>query len=429
MPHSSSTHTRRSRTPSRSRQGHFVVVPEAQQVLTNPFPEPKTHKVTVDLQSGRGVGIVMSDRFVPGTNSTNSFPRHVEITKLGPNNIFQGTSVHLGQQILAVQGESITTAFQSASRMKKAIKAYKERRGQGQSHLLSVLTCEPVLAPFCTLFAVNLDESSPGINFDSACSRSLVKVSYLYRKRASPFRGRIKPGDIILAINGQPVSTPEAAYQLLFQARQQGNFLTTIYAVDMSELCQSITQQVQADHLVPQNRTSIAEERVWRDLKLVSNNKDELMNKSSHKESNAATKDMVSLMCENANHHKTLVSTLVFDKESLLLQDAHVPTAFLAVHKNNSASRSALGLDARYFSVVVPFVQKFNGFLQETLDELIESVGCAIWQRGHGGTLASSLPVGRSSSVPRPSAPMEMEVDDEDIPTVEAAIIVSDVSL
>jgi hypothetical protein len=86
---------------------------------------------------------------------------------------------------------------------------------------------------FIQVVAAPFWKHNPGINFSSTRGRTLVTVSKIFK--SGPFMGNpyVRQGDIVLAVNGIPVSKPEEADRALRMPQANGS-VTVLHTIDMN---------------------------------------------------------------------------------------------------------------------------------------------------------------------------------------------------
>lgn len=352
-------------------------------LLTDPFPVPELCVETVSKAGKVGAGI--SDRFQEGVDKTKTFPHHVVIARLSPESPFQGTSVKLGHQVIAVNDDFVVTALQGA----KLIRESKD--------FVTLTTSAVVEAPYCRHFAVGLSDSHPGVTFDSACNNSLVYVSKVYKN--GPFRGFMNQGDIILAINGKAVSSPTDATNALLAAYTEKKPFVTIYLVDIHALRRSLTHQCMS-YFVAANPK---EAEFWKKVSLQDNKN----NQAELETNDQRTKGLVVNQGGSFSFRvagKVVTQGLQFDQNDFHIQDTE-PYLHLVAQSDWGTlgyENPALFYKGKYRTMVIPFIQRFNSLLEENLTPLRESIAVAIW-RQHTGYIPPE------PSVPEPNVPAPIQ--------------------
>lgn len=105
---------------------------------------------------------------------------------------------------------------------------------------LKFLVCEEPSSLCVQVVAAPFFKHSPGINFSSTRGRTLVTVSKIFKRRgaSAAFASKtqyLHPGDIVLAVNGIPVSKPEEADRALRMPLADGS-VTVLHTIDMGWL-------------------------------------------------------------------------------------------------------------------------------------------------------------------------------------------------
>jgi len=200
---------------------------EAVRILTDPFiVAPRLIETTVQKLPSSKLHI----RFAwDGKKSSR-----VEISNIEKESPFYDTPLNVGHIVLAINSVAILDPKQAVDLV------------QSSENKVSITTiCPPSAdeAPFCKLVAAATARQHPGIIFNTCRERCLVQVSRVFSR--GPFAGtHLRQGDVVLAVNGVPVSTPEQAEKVLRQSVESSN--TVLYVVDMANYRQSIMQELQS---------------------------------------------------------------------------------------------------------------------------------------------------------------------------------------
>ena len=136
----------------------------------------------------------------------------IRITGLTETSPLHGSAIRsrpggAGQLLLAVNGNPDMSNAAAAAKLI----AKSTQRGT----VLKLLICEDPGASCLHVIAAPSWKHSPGINFGSTRGRTLVTISKIFQR--GPFTGNphLNQGDIVLAVNGIPVSKPEEADRAL----------------------------------------------------------------------------------------------------------------------------------------------------------------------------------------------------------------------
>jgi hypothetical protein len=183
------------------------------------YPVPTILSTTVARKDGTmPIGISFAD---------------LEITKLSESSPLQGTSVQPGQTCLMINGRLVTSAKQAVGLI----------RGTSAGELVFT-TCNLPAGTKMVSAAVS-KHTGPGVNFDSTRGRTLVQISKVFKK--GPFKdSSLVAGDIVLAVNGAPVSKPEDADLLLHQACNDHNCMVSIYVLNLNAFRSARLQEARA---------------------------------------------------------------------------------------------------------------------------------------------------------------------------------------
>jgi len=331
-------------------------------LLTDPFPVPEVKTTTIPKIGKVGAGI--SDRFQEGVDRMKTFPHHIVIARLSDESPLRGTGVEVGHQVMAVGDNHVVTAVQGAKEIRDA------------TDTLTLTTAEVVTAPYCRHFAIKLSPANPGINFAPACNRSLVQVALVYKD--GPFAGFVNAGDIILAINGVAVSSPEAADEAL-----KKNFddpFVTIYIVDIHALRRSLTHQVMSYYAAANPKDAID----WKQVSLKDNDRNQELETGDFRTKGRVINLDGSFSFRVAG--KVITKGLLFDQDSLKMRDTE-PYLHLVAQSDWGTlgyENPSLFYKGKYRTMVIPFISRFNALLGESLGPLRETVGRQVWRQHTG---------------------------------------------
>jgi len=318
----------------------------------------------------------------------------VRVAKVKDDSPLKDSPIKVGQIVLALNSVVATTALQASNLIKES------------GPIVSFTTLSDPSAvenPFCKLVSAPTSRQYPGIKFDSTRDRCLVQISRVFPH--GPFAGTdLHQGDIVLAVNGEPVSTPSQAEKLLQGGPNKAPY-TVLYVVDMSEYRQSILQELQ---VTP----------IYHDIAL---------------EKGDSEKEMRLKLGEN-----TLVKLeLDFNSQHLVDHEAHLQVASLP------KSQGARGYNQMYTTVVMPFMEAFNDGIEKRMEILEEAVNCEVWQSTYMAEPAESthnITLATSAGDRRPRRQEEDQynnssqscssatIDDAEIP-IAPAIIVTDLEV
>eukprot|EP00978_Attheya_sp_CCMP212_P041045 scaffold230623_cov57-Attheya_sp.AAC.4 len=180
--------------------------------ILDPYPVPIAVTISIAKTPGQPLGITMKN-----INHTT-----VTVTGISPDSFVKGTSIQVGTEILAINGESTYNARESSQIIRR-------------SAFLELTTFDETASrsPFCYVEVAPTSKINPGISFDSCCDRTMVMVADIFL--SDPSRTRLRVGDIVLAVNGVPVWKPEEADSEQLKAVCNSKSLV-LYCVHMDAL-------------------------------------------------------------------------------------------------------------------------------------------------------------------------------------------------
>lgn len=299
---------------------------EAVRVLTKPFPFPS--RLIQQVRATKSPSGKLGIKFVRDRRKGG----RVKIGTINEDSSLKNTEVKVGHAVIAINSTAVLNPEHAASLI-----------GESGPEVSITSLCSPATKdpPFCKLVSAPTSKEHPGINFDSSRKRCLVQVARVFSH--GPFAGSdLRQGDIVLAVNGVPVSKPEEAEQVLLQSLDLPN--TILYVVDMAEYRRSILTELQIKHSF----------RNFRLEKIKSTSGDQ----------------KVILKTGAAE-----LTTLEADYEMQYFLDSKA-------HGSCSCSRCPKG--RRYHKTcsrfVLPFLEAFNSKMEERMLILEEAVFCAAWK-------------------------------------------------
>lgn len=158
----------------------------------------------------------------------------VLVDRISPDSPLQGSTVKVGSEILAVNGEAVHTAPQTS-------------RLLGAYHKIEITTLNPEsrpASPFCYIEVAPTSKINPGVSFESCCHGTLVMIGQVFvgqDPQTGKRRTRVKRGDLVLAVQGQAVYQAHDATRLQIDAARQSQ-ACVLYCVDMDGLRRHICQ-------------------------------------------------------------------------------------------------------------------------------------------------------------------------------------------
>jgi len=315
---------------------------DAVRILTEPFPVPNFIQVIVEKTPSGRLGIHFS--------WTGRKGDRVQVSKIAEDSPLQDTYLKVGHSVLTVNSVFAGTALRAS-----------ELILNGPKQVSITATSDPcsVKAPYCKLVSAPTSaQQHPGISFSASRDRCLVQVSRLFSR--GPFnRSNVSLGDIVLAVNGIPVSTPEEADQALREGLNPDTPFTVLYVVNMQEYRQSVLQEIQVSPTYHDIRLEKADKR----------------GKG---------------ICLKVGEHVLAQLELDFDSQHLVDQEAHLQVASLP---KNSQPGSIRRYNKVYRDVVAPFLKDFNEGMEKRMAILEEAVARAAWEHS-----VSKQPAARSTN-------------------------------
>jgi PDZ domain len=297
-------------------------------VLAEPFPAPEIVKVTFGKPASGKVGVHF--RWGGGRGD------RVRISKIAKNSPLQETRVNVGHLVLAINGVAAVSAIQAACLI----------RDSGPNVTIATLEESLVTAPFCMLITAPSSKHHPGVNFNSTRDRCLVQVSRVFSK--GPFAGSgLHVGDIVLAVNGVPVSKPEDADRELREA--QGQPYTILYVVNMAAYRISVLKELRASS-------------IFHNVRLL-----------GEEPSLNLCKEVVFAVGEEE------YAKLEFDFETQHLVDRK---AYLRLTSFAKERGGDFKFERPYRTKVLPFLVTYNDGMEARMRILEEAVCCAAWKHG-----------------------------------------------
>jgi len=307
---------------------------EAVRVLTEPFPFPshliQNVRATKSRPSGKlGIKFVWDGR--KGSR--------VKVGKIHEDGSLKNTELKVGQTVLAINSTAVLNPEQAGSLV-----------GASGPEVFITSLCAPTTKdpPFCKLVSAPTSREHPGISFDSSRKRCLVQVARVFSH--GPFAGSVlRQGDIVLAVNGVPVSKPEEAEQVLLQSLNLPN--TVLYVVDMAEYRRSILTELQTTQSFRNNRLE----------RIKSNSGDQRV-------------------CLKTGAAELTNLEVDYEKQYFFDSKSH---GFCGTRSRGPRGRR---YQKTYTRFVLPFLEAFNSRMEERMLILEEAVFCEAWNHGISNT-------------------------------------------
>jgi hypothetical protein len=188
--------------------------------IDDPYPVPAVGTVRIERAPGQSVGIKVK----------NADANTVIVSGLSENSLLRSTTLSVGQEILAINGEAVHNVKQATSIIKSCTDL-EFTTFDFDTLVLSDARSNP--SPFCYVEVAPTSAINPGVSFASCRARTMVTIGDVFLSDTS--RTRLRIGDIVLAVNGTAVWKPEQADEEQFKTAKSGKSLV-LYCVDMEAL-------------------------------------------------------------------------------------------------------------------------------------------------------------------------------------------------
>jgi hypothetical protein len=172
----------------------------------------------------------------------------IAITGLSETSPLRGSAIRAngGQVLIAINGNPDLPDAMVASEMicNTMQVSFLVCEQQQDNNITKRSFIQVVAAPFW--------KHNPGINFSSTRGRTLVTVSKIFK--SGPFMGNpfVRQGDIVLAVNGIPVSKPEEADRALRMPQANG-LATVLHTIDMNYFRVAVIKAVDTKQIAEAN--------------------------------------------------------------------------------------------------------------------------------------------------------------------------------
>ena len=135
-----------------------------------------------------------------------------------------------GLLCLAVDGNPVSTKSQAVAGIKNA------------ASTVALTVAARSSGAFCRTVVAKSSDRNPGVNFAPARAHCLVQLSRVFPN--GPWNGLCREDEIVLAVNGTPVSSREEALQALSSAQESQ--ITTLYLLDATAYRQRVGEKLSA---------------------------------------------------------------------------------------------------------------------------------------------------------------------------------------
>jgi uncharacterized Zn-binding protein involved in type VI secretion len=244
-----------------------------------------------------------------------------------------GTKIRVGHTVLAVDGEPVASKDAAISMIHASV---------GN---VSITVGSPSRSPLFKVVAAERSRTNPGINFAPTRGNCLVLVSRVFTQGKFHKSGVVKEGDIVLAVNGVPVSKSGDAFRLL--ALPAKDNLTVLYVFDLERYRLKL-----AKHL-------ITSKKIFRDMDMKL----------------ACLNGRYRFTCYGQILHRLQVVDMNVDVESQHLYHRD-PYSALRVDQWKLQQDYFVTFAGYYKDGVLPFFKALNETLDEDLRSLEDAVCC-----------------------------------------------------
>lgn len=313
-------------------------------IIYNPFPQQRVPAFqTVAIQRPTGpVGVV----FRTDDSGTVAFSR---IAKESPLN---STPIGVGHACLAINGQAVTTAKHAAEIIRDS-----------QSPMITFTYAEPC-SPHYKMVVAPVSKTLAGISLTSSRDEALVAVSRVFKGHFAATS--IKVGDIVLAVNGVPVTDKSDALRLM----KASEGLVVLYVLDMESVRSKIVEEI----------TSSAG---WAGTQL------------------QRTGDKTfKLKVPKGNAQRTFDVELDLNSMKIVDHEAHTRLAAEPlVGKISTFQTLRVYYTVSYKTLGRPFLEKMNFILERQLSALEEIVGNQAWAHDMSDAMPHAVPLAQVSSL------------------------------
>lgn len=193
--------------------------------ISDPYPVPQVGTVSLEKAHDELLGIKVK---------SHADENAVYVSGMVAGSMIARTSMKVGDEILAVNGQAVSTA-------KQVIEMISDSSRVEFTTFDS--TCNK--APFCYVEVAPTSKINPGVSFAGCCNRSMVMIGDIFV--ADLTKTRLRKGDIVLAVNGVPVWKPEDADREQLRAARDSKSVV-LYCVDMEALRAFFAKHVPRRH-------------------------------------------------------------------------------------------------------------------------------------------------------------------------------------
>jgi hypothetical protein len=189
--------------------------------ITHPFPSRVPASFTISVVRPDGP---------LGCSFAGTEPGTVHITAIQSFSVLNSTPIRVGHILLAVDGVQVQSRQHAAQLIKSVSPGFELQ-----------LTAGDRTPALYKLVPAKFSKSHPSIVFDSTRHRTMVQVSRIFPNTAFSST-TLEVGDLVMAVNGVPVSRPEDADRLY----RQSMGVAVLYVLDMSAVQDDILSKLAA---------------------------------------------------------------------------------------------------------------------------------------------------------------------------------------
>lgn len=198
-----------------------TVKPVSIQTLSHPFPGgrvPQSQSLTVQRPSDGPLGV----RF-------KAAPSYVEFSRIDDKSPLHASGIKVGQRLLAIDDQVMSTTKQATDLIRSSV----------DSSSITMTIGHPC-PRHCKLVAAPLSLETPGVVFNSTRDDTMTVVARIFKDGAFA-KTSVHIGDIVLAVNGRPVSRATEADAAM---RETASSMIVLYVLDMLSVRKHIEHEI-----------------------------------------------------------------------------------------------------------------------------------------------------------------------------------------
>ncbi|GAX20638.1 hypothetical protein FisN_32Hh020 [Fistulifera solaris] len=191
-------------------------------LIPSPFPAPQIYRFSIPKENDAPIGIKMEQKL----------QRNIVICGIHEGTPFERSGARVGQEILMING-SVTNSPRTAAAL---------IRSTPTPGIVTLVTADPTHSSLYKHITV----SPTSVRWTLVREGTLLRLARVFAKASST---GLNEGDIVLAVQGRPVSTMDEVHRIV-QAEQRDDVLLSFYVLDPTSLRDSIwravTQRIRA---------------------------------------------------------------------------------------------------------------------------------------------------------------------------------------